>query len=333
MAKDVFISFASPDRTAAETVTGVLERRGFDCWICTRDVPPGGNYQESIADTIRAAKVMVIVFSNNANASDEIKKELSLASKQKLVVIPLMIEDAVPGAAFDYEFSTRQLVRAFEDWDRAMTQLANQIAAIVQVGRAAGVRKRKTAQVDTPLPTPPPPDFLREGGRPPEPQGLMEAWRWPGLLGAAGLFYALAQHLALRPQPGIWPWITSALLLVVLLLRNATQADKGQVANAVAAGIALVLMVERFDLGLVFLAMAAVEWAAFTWLKGSRALRTCLAAAAAVLTGHVVGILLFMMRNPTVFDTGRMLGGAIINCLIMGAALAGIYFFLGQRKA
>lgn len=331
MAKDVFISFASPDRASAEAVAGVLERRGFDCWICTRDVPPGSNYQEAIVAAISAAKVMVIVFSSRANTSDEIKKELSLASKHRLVVIPLMFEDIVPGAAFDYEFSTRQWVRVFEDWDRAMTQLADQVAATVQIGRGGG-RRKKAATVERPLPTPPPPDSVVGGGRA-EPQGLVAEWRWPATFGAAGLVYALAQEMALQKPMGMWPWITGALFLAVLLLRNTAQVAKGQVVNAVAAAVALVLMVERFDLGLVFLAVMAVEWAIFTFLKGSRALRTCLSAAAAVLTGNVVNILLFMMRNPTVFDTGRMLGGAVINCLIFAALLAGLYFLLSRRKA
>ena len=328
MAKNVFISFASQDREAAEAVTGVLERRGFDCWICTRDVPPGHNYQESIVDAIRAAKVMVIVFSSSANSSDEIKKELSLASKQKLVVIPLMIEDIVPGAAFDYEFSTRQWVRVFEDWDRAMTQLADQVAAVVLATRASG-RKKKGAAGAPDAPSTP----SRNVERDPVPQGLIEEWRWPMALGAGGLVYALAQELALGLKPGLWPWITIVLFLGVLLLRNEAQAAKGQVANAVAAGIALILMVERFDLGLIFLVAAAVEWAAFTLLKGSRPLRTCVAAAAAVVAAQVVTILLFMMRNPTVFDTGRMLGGAIITCLVLGAGLGGLYVFLSRKKA
>jgi len=320
LAKDVFISFASPDRASAEAVTGVLERRGFDCWICTRDVPPGGNYQETIVSAIHAAKVMVIVFSRRANQSDEIKKELSLASKQRLVVIPLMIEDVVPGAAFDYEFSTRQWVRVFEDWDRAMAQLADQVAAIVHAGHA-GARKKVHADA-------PPKGAAREDV---VPQGLVAEWLWPGLLGGGGLLFALAQNLALQKPVSIWPWLTSVLFLIVLLLRNAAQSAKGQVANGIAAAIALVLMVERFELGLVFLVAAAVGWAVFTWLRGSRSLRMCVSAGAAVLTGHVVDVLLFMTHNPTIFDTGRMLGGAVINCLIFGAVLAGLYVFLSRR--
>ncbi len=56
---------------------------------------------------------MVLVFSEAANISDEIKKELSLASNYKLPVLALRIEDAEPSDAFAYELSTRQWIDAF----------------------------------------------------------------------------------------------------------------------------------------------------------------------------------------------------------------------------
>src|SRR5215469_8902166 len=70
---------------------------------------------------------MVLVFTGNANNSDEIKKEIALASQNHLAVIPLRAEDVVPSDAFVYELSTRQWVDAFDDWDRAMQRLAEQI--------------------------------------------------------------------------------------------------------------------------------------------------------------------------------------------------------------
>jgi hypothetical protein len=42
---------------------------------------------------IRSAKVMVLVFSENANNSDEIKREVVLAGNAKVTVIPVRVED------------------------------------------------------------------------------------------------------------------------------------------------------------------------------------------------------------------------------------------------
>ncbi|MBS0331338.1 MAG: TIR domain-containing protein, partial [Proteobacteria bacterium] len=126
----VFISFASVNRAEALKVCKAIERRGIACWISTRDVPPGANYQEAIVQSIRDARAVVLVFSRAANNSDEIKKELSLASRYRAPVIALRIEDVEPSDAFAYELSTRQWIDAFEDWDRSIDALTSRIQQI-----------------------------------------------------------------------------------------------------------------------------------------------------------------------------------------------------------
>jgi hypothetical protein len=74
---------------------------------------------------------MVLVFTVNANNSNEIKKELALASQNNLVVIPVRIEDVAPNEAFAYEFATRQWIDLFEDWEKSMAELVELIAAIL----------------------------------------------------------------------------------------------------------------------------------------------------------------------------------------------------------
>jgi TIR domain len=117
MSAPTFISFASKDHGVAETICAAVENRGFPCWISSRDIEPGENFQIAIVQAIRAAKTMILVFSANSNNSDEIKKELALASQSHLVVIPIRVEDVTPDEAFAYEFATRQWIDAFDDWE------------------------------------------------------------------------------------------------------------------------------------------------------------------------------------------------------------------------
>ncbi len=114
----------------AETICTALESRGQSCWFGARDIHPGENFQESIVRAIRAAKVMVFVFSANSNNSDEVKKEIVLASQHKLFVIPVRVEDVTPNEAFAYEFATRQWIDLFSDWETSLDQLCMQIDAI-----------------------------------------------------------------------------------------------------------------------------------------------------------------------------------------------------------
>ena len=130
IARPVFVSYATADRKRALSVCEAIEHRGTSCWISTRDVAPGENYQEAIVQAIRNAPAMVLVFSEAANSSDEIKKELSLASRYHVPVIALRLKDIEPSDAFAYELSTRQWVDAFEGWDRAIDSLVSRIGQL-----------------------------------------------------------------------------------------------------------------------------------------------------------------------------------------------------------
>jgi hypothetical protein len=123
----VFISHSSQDHEVAVKVCEALEQRGLGCWLASRDVSPGDNFQEAIVKAICAVRAMVLVFTGSANNSDEIKKEIALASHYHLAVIPVRVEDVMPTGAFLYELSTRQWIDAFDDWDPAMSRLAGQI--------------------------------------------------------------------------------------------------------------------------------------------------------------------------------------------------------------
>ena len=144
----VFISYATADRAEALKVCKAIERRGTRCWISTRDVPPGANYQEAIVQSLRTARAVALVFSDAANTSDEIKKELSLASRYHVPVITLRVKDVEPTDAFAYELSTRQWINAFEDWDNAIDTLVARVAQISGSGPASpaavtGASRRK----------------------------------------------------------------------------------------------------------------------------------------------------------------------------------------------
>ena len=127
---EAFISYATTDRADALKVCKAIEHRGIKCWISMRDVPPGANYQEAIVQSLRNARVLVLVFSDAANTSDEIKKELSIASRYHVPVIALRLSDVEPSDAFAYELSTRQWINAFDGWDRSIDALVDRIGQL-----------------------------------------------------------------------------------------------------------------------------------------------------------------------------------------------------------
>ncbi len=136
MSAPIFISYSSKDRDIAETICQALEARGLECWIAGRDVFPGENFQESIVRALRSARVMLLVFTANANNSDEIKKELVLAGRHQVTVMPVRVEDVVPNDAFAYEFATRQWSDLFKDWEREIELLSTRIGQVLDTAKA-----------------------------------------------------------------------------------------------------------------------------------------------------------------------------------------------------
>src|SRR5580704_7659991 len=130
----IFISYSSIDQAVAETICDALQARGYSCWIACRNIGAGENFQESIVKAIRSARVMLLVFTSNANNSDEIKKEIVLAGRHRITVVPVRVEDVAPNDALAYEFATRQWIDLFKDWEREIERLTSQIGIILADG-------------------------------------------------------------------------------------------------------------------------------------------------------------------------------------------------------
>ena len=94
----------------AREIVAALEAGGVACWISGRDVEPGQNFQEAIVAAIRGGRAMVVLVSEAANASDEVKKELALASAAGVAVYPVRLGGVTPNAALSYELATRQWI-------------------------------------------------------------------------------------------------------------------------------------------------------------------------------------------------------------------------------
>jgi formylglycine-generating enzyme required for sulfatase activity len=104
MGRDVFISYASDkgdstgskDRDAADNVYNALETRGIGCWAAHRDIFPGDDWLDSIIAAVEKSKVLVLVFSANANNSKWVKDEITMALDEDIKIIPFRIDDVSP---------------------------------------------------------------------------------------------------------------------------------------------------------------------------------------------------------------------------------------------
>lgn len=102
MAHDVFISYSTKDKPTADAVCNTLEGHGVRCWVAPRDILPGMEWSEAIIDAIEGSRVMLLVFSKNANESPQVRREVERAVGKGVAVVPLRIQDVPMHKALEY---------------------------------------------------------------------------------------------------------------------------------------------------------------------------------------------------------------------------------------
>ena len=102
MSHDAFISHSTHDKTAADATCAALEASGVRCWIAPRDIRPGAEWGEAIIDAINHSRVIILVFSANANESPQIRREVERATNKGIPIIPLRIQDIAPTRSLEF---------------------------------------------------------------------------------------------------------------------------------------------------------------------------------------------------------------------------------------
>src|ERR1700722_6099395 len=144
MAVDVFISYAIADKLTADAACASLEVNSIRCWIAPRDVLPGMDYAESIIEEIEKVRARVLIFSSNANHSNQVKREVERAVHHAIPIIPFRIEDVPPARGLEYYISSPHWLDALTPpLDQHLKQLALTIKILLD--RASSQSNQESA--------------------------------------------------------------------------------------------------------------------------------------------------------------------------------------------
>jgi hypothetical protein len=88
---DIFISYAREDQEKAQALADVIERQGWTVWW-DRRIPPGKTYEQVIDDALKAAKCIVVLWSDNSIKSRWVRAE-SEVGNQKDILVPILVGD------------------------------------------------------------------------------------------------------------------------------------------------------------------------------------------------------------------------------------------------
>ncbi len=100
-----FISYANEkgdnnntgsDRQIADMICSALECENIRCWIDHRDIMPGEKWVNAMFNAVEQSKIMVLVFSGNANQSQWVEDEVTYALDENIRIIPFRVENVTP---------------------------------------------------------------------------------------------------------------------------------------------------------------------------------------------------------------------------------------------
>ena len=119
MNEEVFISYATNDR---ERVLGLVERlrnAGVTVWIDQAGIDVSSMWSQEIVSAIKGCKVMLLSISPHSTESENVVKELALASERKKPIIPVFLEAAEIPETMEYQLAGIQRVEYFKDKENA----------------------------------------------------------------------------------------------------------------------------------------------------------------------------------------------------------------------
>lgn len=131
MSHDVFISYSSQDLEAAQAICHVLEQNEIRCWIACRDIPPGSDYGDVIDDAIKSCKVVVVIFSETAAASQWVKGELNIAFEEQKTIIPFRLDNTPLKGQNRVMLNKTHWIDAYPDYKTKFNDLVTAVAQAV----------------------------------------------------------------------------------------------------------------------------------------------------------------------------------------------------------
>ncbi|HTT75925.1 MAG TPA: TIR domain-containing protein [Candidatus Binataceae bacterium] len=198
-----FISYASADKAAADSIVAALEGEGITCWIAPRDVTPGVFYADAIVQALNAAQLLIVVLSAHSVGSQHVLREVERASSKKRPLVAFRLDAAPLPPGLEYFLSASQWLDA-----SAGAMLAALPHLIEAVRKMPALAAPSAAQLP-PYETPPLPSIWRRFK-----QNKVAHWT----LAYAAFAFAFLRAVALLIDALAWPHEVQRITMVVVLI-------------------------------------------------------------------------------------------------------------------
>ncbi len=126
---DIFISYSSKDRAQADQLIQLLGSAGLSVWIDKSGIEAATSWSKEIVQAINECKAFVVLLSPNSLLSNNVIKEVSLASEKRKKILPLDLEPVQLTEDFEYQLAGLQ--------HASMTNIDAVIRALAKLGLEA----------------------------------------------------------------------------------------------------------------------------------------------------------------------------------------------------
>ena len=141
MSAEVFVSYARTDRERVVELVERMRSAGIGVWVDEGGIHGASLWGQEIVDAIDASKVMVLMISDSSITSDNVVKELSIASEEKKPILPVYLQRSQLPKSMRYQLAGIQHIEFFEGQEDEAFQ--SMLVSLSRLGVSAGGAQAK----------------------------------------------------------------------------------------------------------------------------------------------------------------------------------------------
>ena len=130
---DVFISYSSHDQKVVEGLCAYLEQHKIRCFVAYRDIPRGVVWARAIVEALDESSMMVVVFSDHFNNSDQVDREIELASEDRKPILTFRITDDAFKGAKKYYLKNVNWIDAFPNPNEVFGSVVDSVVRLLKL--------------------------------------------------------------------------------------------------------------------------------------------------------------------------------------------------------
>src|ERR1017187_9668958 len=102
---DIFLSYSRKDSEPALELAGRLRADGVSVWMDARDIGGAKQWAGEIASAIRECNCLLLLISENASQSQNVLKEVALASEKDKRILPVVLSATPIPVSLEYHLA------------------------------------------------------------------------------------------------------------------------------------------------------------------------------------------------------------------------------------